>query len=307
MSGYTIFQLKEIQEIASRYVLGDVIAQRILSGGSENSNYYLETSKGAYVLTLCETKTATETQNLVSLLLHLKACNFYTSELVSLPDGKYISEYKNKPILIKKYINGRIQSTFSKEEFFKIGSSIAELHNLPLLDYLPKWPAYGAETFDQTDLPEGFFKEWLEDVQKIIKPCFDPKLPTSMIHADVFDNNIILTEEGPVIMDFEEVCNYYRAFDIGMAIVGTCTSFEKVDVVKSRQLISGYQSINKLTELEMNRLTLFITYAAAAMGFWRFKQFNIHIPDSDKNNSYLELVHIADDAKSIPPEELFIH
>jgi len=61
--------------------------------------------------------------------------------------------------------------------------------------------------------------------------------------------------------------------------------------------------VNELSNIEKEYLPGFITYAAAATAFWRFMQFNILVPDEKQKDRYLEMVHIADNAKTISNEE----
>ena len=72
--------------------------------------------------------------------------------------------------------------------------------------------------------PESTFYKWLKEIQKYIESYISTDLPKALIHSDIFYNNIIVNKdsEKATIMDFEEACYYYRVFDIGMMIVGTC-------------------------------------------------------------------------------------
>lgn len=308
MSVYTVFDLTQLQKLALQFGVEGVRSYEILSGGSENSNYLLIAETGDFVLTLCELKSPKEAEVITNVLSHLQENNFKTSELLPHASGANFGFHNGKPLLLKKYLHGSVQTEFDSQQLVEIGIEIAKLHRVPAPDFLPTEPSYGLSAFSNLD--ERYpnlhpFKEWLKLKSKEIEAGIDNRLLKSMIHADIFDSNIIMTSSGPIIMDFEEACNYYRVYDIGMAIVGTCTIENTVVATKARQLIWGYQSLNDLETLEKEKLPVFIQYAAVATAFWRFMQFNIIVPDNHRKDSYLEMAHIADNLSSITRESLF--
>ncbi len=71
MAEYTKLDSQQTKSILAQYPLGTLLSTKILNGGSENTNYRLHTSKGDFVLTLCEQKTLLEAQQLTDLLAHL--------------------------------------------------------------------------------------------------------------------------------------------------------------------------------------------------------------------------------------------
>ena len=54
MSVYTSVSAGELQAWLTRYALGDVLSFEPIAVGIENTNYFLTTEKGRYVLTLYE-------------------------------------------------------------------------------------------------------------------------------------------------------------------------------------------------------------------------------------------------------------
>ena len=308
MSVYTVFDLTQLQKLALQFGVESVRSYEILSGGSENSNYLLNAETGDFVLTLCELKSPKEAEVITNVLSHLQENNFKTSELLPHASGANFGFHNGKPLLLKKYLHGSVQTEFDSQQLVEIGIEIAKLHRVPSPDFLPTEPSYGINAFSglETQYPNLHpFKEWLKLKSKEIESEIDNRLVKSLIHADIFDSNIIMTSTGPIIMDFEEACNYYRVYDIGMAIVGTCTTENTVVATKARQLISGYQSLNNLEPLEKEKLPVFILYAAVATAFWRFMQFNIIVPDNHQKDRYMEMAHIADNLSSITRESLF--
>ncbi len=95
-------------------------------------------------------------------------------------------------------------------------------------------------------------------------------------------------------LDFEEAAYYYRVFDLGMMIIGTCGDRETINFEKASYMLKGYLQEIGLLEIELNALQAFTVYAATAMTFWRHINFNYTKPDPSMSNHYLGLKVIAD-------------
>lgn len=134
-------------------------------------------------------------------------------------------------------------------------------------------------------------------VKKFIKGNIQKDLPKALIHADIFSDNVIIGEDDSsvVIIDFEESAYYYRIFDIGMMIIGTCAEGSLINLDKVGYMLKGYQREIKLLDAETKALQAFTVYAGAAMTFWRHYNFNYVKPDPKLSNHYLGLKVLVDD------------
>ena len=56
MAQYTVLSNTHIQTILAKYGIENISSHRVLSGGSENTNYLVQGHDWAYVLTICEQK-----------------------------------------------------------------------------------------------------------------------------------------------------------------------------------------------------------------------------------------------------------
>ena len=101
MAVYTVLDLQQISSILADYTSEKVSSVKILSGGSENSNYLVITDSNKYVLTICEQKTEDEAQKLADLLEHLKTNGFETSRLIRTKENNTIAIYQDNPFLLK--------------------------------------------------------------------------------------------------------------------------------------------------------------------------------------------------------------
>ena len=80
MSVYTILNNKEFRDIISRYNIGSLKSSTGISDGITNTNYFLNTTKGKYVLTIFEDVKKSKVIN------YLKLMNFFSSEGLCAPE-----------------------------------------------------------------------------------------------------------------------------------------------------------------------------------------------------------------------------
>ena len=297
MAQYTVLNETQIQELSNIYNLGKVLSFKVLSGGSENTNYCVKTEKDKFVFTICEQKTPQGAEELAELLTHLDRYQFSTSKVIQTEKAENISLWEGKPIIVKSYLEGKILEDFSPQLLQYLGAELGKLHKVPAPDYLPKIINYGKEYFEEVKgyAPESAFYQWLKETKTYIQESLTEDLPKSLIHSDIFYSNVIVAEDEKtaIIMDFEEATYYYRVFDIGMMLVGLCTENRELNFAKANSILTGYQRVSPLSDLELKALPAATVYAAAATAFWRHRQFNHVFPDEAQMNRYEEMRDVA--------------
>lgn len=306
MSQYSVLNEPDIHKIVQQYGLATIDSFSLLSGGSENTNYKVSSGKRKFVLTICEQKTVENANDLAHLLAHLAKHDFETSEVIPNNSEEFVSIWDGKPVMLKGFLEGDIIEDLPNKILENLGLKMGELHRISPPSYLPKVLSYGQEYFNETKQysTNSSFDYWLSEIHCYILPYFSSDLPKALIHSDIFYSNVIVNEnsQSACIMDFEEAANYYRIFDVGMTIVGLCCERGKVNLEKMGFLLKGYRQIIELQEAEKKALQAFTVYAAAAMTFWRHRNFNHTNPDPEMFDHYLGLKVIADDAKNLPAE-----
>ena len=299
----------EIRGILAKFDIHNISSFELLSGGSENTNYLVKSENRKYVLCIFEQKTEKNAKDLAHLLKHLEINNFNTSKLIYNSDSESVIIWKDKPIIIKTFIKGEIRKDLPPYLLKLIGKELAKLHQINTPEYLPNQLNYGKEQFANVKKysANSEFDIWLKNILEYILPYLKLNLPKSIIHSDVFWDNVIIGEDDntATIIDFEEAVNYYRLFDIGMTIIGTCGEEKIINMEKIKHLLDGYQSEIQLLDDEINSLKAFTIYAGASMTFWRHQNFNYVKPNTEMSNHYIKLKVLVDDIVK-QPDDCFV-
>ena len=308
MASYTKVDLDDIKRIVSRYDLGKVSAFENLKGGQANSSFKLTTTTGFFVLSICDEKSFSEVEQLADLLWHLEGNAFPTTPVIKTSDGYLVTRHQGKPVLIKRYLKGSVPKEMKPKMLYRLGREIARLHRIEIPVDLPDRFAYGLKSFDEVIFShaDDDYRTWLKEKKAYLEQTIRPDLPRGLIHGDIFyDNTLFEDDELVAIIDFEEACRYYRVFDLGMCAVGACNTKGLADLKKTRILVDGYLSYCRLEQAEKEQLQIFIIYGAVATSFWRFRQYNLILPDSVNSRTYLNMNTIADQIHQMAPEKFY--
>lgn len=304
MALYTQLNTIEIQGILDDYGLGPVLGFNPLSGGSENSNYLVNTPEGKFVLTICEQKSLSDTNKLAKILIHLNENNFKTSKVIHNLKHQVTSTFNKKPILIKEFLEGIVTEDISVKLMHLLGIELGKLHKIKIPKSIKQKTCYDKEQFYEVSqyAPQSSFNQWLQNIKVFIDTHIDESAPRALIHSDLFPSNVVISnnQSQVTIMDFEEAAHYYRMFDVGMTIVGSCRQGNKVNIDKIKALMAGYKTQIEMELVEYKTLQAFTVYAGAAMTFWRHKNFHYTNPDPNLFNHYKELLNVTEYIKSLP-------
>lgn len=306
MAQYTILTQHNIQAILTNYNLSTIAHWEALKGGSENTNYLINTPNQQYVLTICEQMTRQRAIELTHLLEYLVNTGFATSKVIRNAQQQPIEQWQGKPVILKEYLVGQVKEYLPSHLLEKVGQQLGKLHQLQAPGYLPDCINYGLQAFKEmeTYAPHSKFHKWLQGIHQYIHQYNLSELPKALIHSDLFYNNIIISPDGQeaMIMDFEEASYYYRVFDVGMTITGVCCHNTSIDLAEAKSFLTGYLQTNELLKEEMKALKAFVVYAAAATAFWRYRQFNVLNPDPALEGHYKTMQQLADEVRVLPDD-----
>ena len=280
MSHYTVLDNSDVQTILSQYTTETVSSYKVLSGGSENTNYLVNTENKAFVLTICEQKSPEEAKNLACLLEYLHHNSFATSKVQKSKSEAFIAFWNDKPIMLKQFIEGNITRDFPNNLLIYLGTELAKLHHIKAPNYVSQTLSYGnVKRFDdvQDYAPDSNFYKWIKDTKHYIEKYISSDLPKALIHSDIFYSNIIVDTDQ-----------------------GTCRDQEAINLNKVAFLLEGYQKEISLLDIEKKALKAFTVYAATATAIWRHHNFNYVNIIPEKKDHYLEMKLLADAVMNMP-------
>jgi len=303
MALYARLDRAAVEGIARRFGIDDVTGFSVMDGGSENTNYCIETNSGKYVLTLCDQKSLEHATNLASLLVYLTDHGIRSSKVLVPSEEPIVILHEQKPVMVKCYVDGNITANVSGNLLVQLGEEMARLHEISAPSYLPRSFPYGRRHFPEvidSNLDHAYV-DWLSEKNRYLQKRIPQNLPMTLIHGDVFSDNLIVQgDQLMAIIDFEEACHYYRSFDLGMVIVGACRNRQGICFKKARRFMRGYQKEMTLQSIERESLQTFAVYAAVATSFWRFRQYHLRRPEPRLHDKHVEMQTLADTISEYP-------
>jgi homoserine kinase type II len=296
---------QDVQDISGRYNLTLVNYESIADGGA-NTNYLVHTPLGRCVLTVFEEQTFDQVVKLGQLLQLLQAQAYPTPVPLLASNRARVLLYKDKPVMMKAYVEGAVVRNLSVEMLHQAGVALAELHQIPLPDCVSSRAPYGARKLQYLvgHNLDSRYETWL--VQQLAdyaqhKPI---DLPHGLIHGDLFYDNVLFAGQRlQAILDFEEVSCDDLVFDLGMGIVGLCRIGGRVILEKARALVQGYEQVRALEARERRVLQMCVVYAAATVSCWRYWKYHIAEPDETRAVKYRQMVQVAKRIQRIPQDE----
>lgn len=257
MAVYTDITEGELGAFLRDYPVGDLYSYKGIAEGSENSNFLLHTSGGAYILTLYEKRVERgDLPFFLGLMDHLASKGISCPLPVHRRDGTVIGELAGRPAALITFLEGMWLRRPAVVHCREVGKALAALHvagaDFPLTRpnalAIDGWRKLWAGAQARADeVEKGLAREVDADFDLLARD-WPTSLPSGVIHADLFPDNVFfLGERLSGIIDFYFACNDFYAYDVATCLNAWC--FEKdqaFNLTKGRALLSGYQSVRPL-------------------------------------------------------------
>jgi homoserine kinase type II len=295
-----------IAEILEHYFSAPNFDYSKIESGSSNSTYQISQNEQTYVLSIFESNDSDHVADLTFILKQLEERGIKSSRVVATADGRLYSSFNDKPILLKEYIAGEelTHATTTESVISDIGKELARLHRAGNFESRKDTQHYGLGLFKgiAAELPDGKFRDWFLTEFERLSSEFPSHLPMGFVHSDVFPNNVII-EDGrfKCLLDFEYLSYFPLVFDLACGIVGLACQHGVLNVNLSRSLISGYETERQLELEERKKLDYFSQYIALFFAGWRYRQFNITLPNPERAHDYLVMIDLEEAFKTKSP------
>lgn len=272
MSVYTQVTRSQLDQFFCAYALGEVISFEGIEDGINNTNYFVETTQGRFVLTLFETLTAGELPYFIKLLSHLVKHHIPCPE--PQPDRKanILRELNNKPAAVFKRLSGIATTSPSIEQCQEIGKQLANVHCCTQNHVFPitnNHDLNGRLTLlNKIDARLSATDRTLINDELLFQAAgTSANLPQGVIHADLFRDNVLFVDNRlSGILDFYSACTGALLFDIAITANDWCCENGDINPDKMTALLLAYESLRPLEHKEKQHWQTMLR--AAALRFW---------------------------------------
>ena len=286
MSVYTPVSESQLAEWLRNYSVGSLAGLEPVAAGIENTNYFVTTSQGRYVLTLFERLPASELPFYLGLMAHLARHGIpCPAPLANLSD-QYLSSLNGKPAALVTRLGGSSIERPGVKECAELGSLLARMHlaGRSYHEYLdnprgPKW--WRAAARDVRPFLDNEARALLDEELRFQSLYRFPDLPRGPVHADLFRDNALF-EGGRIsgVIDF-----YFAGVDCLLFDLAVCANdWCLVDAVRDRRLdparvhslLEAYAGLRPFTALERGAWPVLLR--AAALRFWLSRLHDFYLP-----------------------------
>ncbi len=286
MSVYTPVSEEQLARWLRGYSVGTPVRLEPIQSGIENSNYFVTTAQGRYVLTLFERLPAEELPFYLDLMAHLARHGIPCPAPIADLFDRYLSELNGKPAALVTRLSGASIERPGTAECAEVGALLARMHlagrSYPA--YMenprgPKWWRFAARAVRGHLDAE---RQALLDEEMRFQALYRfPDLPRGPVHADLFRDNALF-EGGSIsgVIDFYFAGVDCLLFDCAVCANDWClvdhASDRRLDEEKSMALLRGYAAVRPFSALERGAWPVLLR--AAALRFWLSRLYDFHLP-----------------------------
>ena len=308
MAVYTNINKKDISLINNQFEIEKIIQFKGIKKGIENTNYLLKTKKNKFILTIFEKRVSNkEIPFFMKLMETLNSLNINCPKPLKNKKGKYLIRLKRKNACIVSFLNGKDKNKLGLKNCFEVGKLIAKIHKITKNMKIARKNSMGINKLSALLRSIKFRSQKFSNLGKFlknnlidIKKNWPTKLPKGIIHGDLFIDNIFFNKNKlSGVIDFYFAANDVFMYEIAICINALCfdriKSKFKINKLKIKNLIKGYESIQKISLKEKKSLNILCRGAAIRYLLTRLYDYSntpktALIKIKDPNEYYQKLV-----------------
>ena len=257
MSVFTPVSDADARDLLEHYTLGDLERLEGIAQGVENTNYFLTTTTGEYVLTLFEHIPREDLPFYVGLMDHLARRDIICPAPMRRDDGEMLGEVNGKPAVIVTRLPGAPRARPTADDCNAVGRILADLH-VAGVEYdasLDNWRgAAWRESFARKLAPRltSAENELIAAENRYQSMQDDTVLPQGIIHGDLFHDNVLWDDEGNGgVIDFYFACDDALLYDVAIAVNDWCVNPDAtLDRGRVAAFLEGYGHHRPLEDSE---------------------------------------------------------
>ena len=292
MAVYTQISIDELNVFLSKYNIDNINEFSGIKGGTSNSNYLLTADNKKFILTIFEERTNQENLPFYfDLMNHLNAHDIKCPEVIKDKQGNFSNSIKQKHAVITSFLTGSSLEKIKPIHCSNLGLTIAKMHNASEKLNIKRENELGFDKLGIIIEKLKTYKKHIDDEKlKFIEDEFlflsreiSKDLPSGIIHADLFPDNIFFEENNLTgIIDFYFSCNDFYAYEIAICLNAWCfeDSNNEFNPTKAKYLLGSYNQERKFSNEEVEALPLLARASALRYLLTRLLDFYTH-EDSD--------------------------
>jgi homoserine kinase type II len=288
MAVYTEVSFDEAAALIARLRIGELTALTPCMGGIENTNYFVDTTQGRYVLTLFERLTAQELPFYLHLMKHLAERSIPVPGPKADASGTLLHQLNGKPAAVVDRLPGKHPLAPSALQCAQVGQMLARMHlagqdfkrRQPNLRGLDWWVVTVPLVLPHLSAPQRrLIESELAFQEELATKPNHAALPRGAIHADLFrDNAMFEGDRLTGLFDFYFAGIDTFVFDIAVCLNDWCIELAtgQLDEARAHAFVAAYDAVRRLRDDETRLLPA--AMRAAALRFWISRLWDLHLP-----------------------------
>ncbi len=288
MAVFTALTETEVGRLLQQYSIGRLRAMQGIASGIENSNFFLTTEAGDFVLTVFERLSFAQLPFYLELMQHLARRGLPVPLPCETRAGTLVAEARGKPVAIVERLPGHCVDAPTAAQCATMGDLLARMHVAagdfprfqPNLRGIGWWKDALARL--EPRIPDHLFHELAEEVifqdSFFRSPAFE-QMPSGPIHADLFRDNVLWDggRIGGVIDFYFAGCSLWL-YDLAVTVNDWCVDLvtAEFDPARAQALLDAYHAVRPLTEIEHECWRTVLR--AAALRFWISRLYDLYLP-----------------------------
>lgn len=282
MSVFTVVSDDELGAWLTQYNL-QLVSFEGIAAGVTNTNYFVTTTHGRFVLTLFETLRLDELPFYLHLMSHLAQHGVACPAPLADRNDQLASMLAGRPACLVSCLAGADVSDPSAIQCRAVGDMLASMHCAGASFTLrmdnprgPRWWGQMADTLTPFMTAEDA-NSLRQEVDFQSQHRFS-HLPRGVVHADLFKDNVLMNGDAIAgFIDFYYACNDILIYDVAIAVNDWARGADgEIDAERARALLAGYQAVRPFSQEEIQAWPTMLR--AAALRFWTSRLLDLYQP-----------------------------
>src|SRR5450830_1455332 len=288
MAVFTALHLDDIGQWMTQFPLGKPLALKGIASGIENSNFFLSSERGEYVLTIFENLSFEQLPFYLQLMRHLAERGVLVPAPIANADGALVTALQGKPASIVSKLEGRSQIVPGPVHCAEVGAMLARMH-LAAADFALQQPNLrGLEWWNwaapqvlpcMEEAQADLLRLEMRHQNEIAASADYASLPRGPVHADLFRNNVMFDGERLTgFFDFYFAGCDTWLFDVAVTVNDWCIDLASgaLDAARVRAMLDAYHAVRPFTADEQTTWQAMLR--AAALRFWLSRLYDFFLP-----------------------------